>query len=379
MASIFLKKGKKTYHYCITYNGKKYQGSTKTTDKASAKIIADGIQTDLAREKNNIPGIYRKIRGVVKFTTLWDKYLASDISSERNIKNKISLSGHFLPVFKNKEIKEITVHDIEKYQIQRKNETMAMPKNQDKRESEISFRVLNHELAILHHFFNYCIKSDAIEKNPAAGIKKLNELERNKALSDEDINKLIAGATNKLTRDIITFLIYTGCRKGEALNLKWDDVDLAMGVIGVKGTKTKNDRYIQISDALNPVLAGIQRNQNSLYVFERNGVKLGDFKRSFQTTCRNAGLKDLRIHDLRHVFASKMVMGGTDLYVVQRLLGHKTAQMTMRYAHLMPEMQRKALNDVFGKFGNFEDMQKGQLKKAMEIIDAEKEIEKRKK
>ena len=59
-----------------------------------------------------------------------------------------------------------------------------------------------------------------IQSNPASRIKKLNELSRLKTLSDGDIKKLIAGATNKLTRDIITFLIYTGCRKGEALNLK---------------------------------------------------------------------------------------------------------------------------------------------------------------
>lgn len=77
-----------------------------------------------------------------------------------------------------------------------------------------------------------------------------------KTLSDEDIDKLIAGATNKFTRDIITFLIYTGCRKGEALNLKWDDVDLQNGVIAMKGTKTKYDRYIPISNALKSILGG---------------------------------------------------------------------------------------------------------------------------
>ena len=83
-----------------------------------------------------------------------------------------------------------------------------------------------------------------VENNPASETKKLNEIKRIKTLSDEDIKKLISGATNKLTMDIIAFLIYSGCRKGEALNLKWENVDIENEIIGIKGTKTKNDRYI---------------------------------------------------------------------------------------------------------------------------------------
>ena len=79
-------------------------------------------------------------------------------------------------------------------------------------------------------------------------------------------------------------------------------------VIAVKGTKTKYDRHIPISKPLKELLRGINKNQDCLYVFNNNGAKIGDFKKSFHTACRNAGLKDLHIHDLRHVFASKMVM-----------------------------------------------------------------------
>jgi integrase len=256
-------------------------------------------------------------------------------------------ANHFLPIFADKSIKNITVDTIEAYQLKRKLEIMDMRKNRNKRESEISFRIANIEISTLYNFFAFCIKKGYAEKNPATKIKKLNELSRLKTLSDDDIQKLISGATNKLTRDIITFLIYTGCRKGEALNLKWDDVDLQNGVIAIKGTKTKYDRHIPISNALRAVLSGIEKNQDSLYVFERNGAKLTDFKRSFHTACKNAGLKDLRIHDLRHVFASKMVMGGTSLYITGELLGHRTTQMTKRYSHLVPETLKKAVNDIF--------------------------------
>ena len=127
---------------------------------------------------------------------------------------------------------------------------------------KISFRTVNLEISILYNFFNFFIKKGYIDKNPCVGIKKLNELSRLKTLSDEDIGKLINGATNKLTKDLISFLIYTGCRKGEALNLKWDDVDLKNGVIAIKATKTRYDRHIPISTPLEAVLTSIEKNQD---------------------------------------------------------------------------------------------------------------------
>jgi integrase len=120
-------------------------------------------------------------------------------------------------------------------------------------------------------------------------------------------------------------------------------------VIAIKGTKTKYDRYIPISKPLKELLKAIEKKQDDLYVFNRNGAKLGNFRKSFMTACRNAGLKDMRIHDLRHVFASKMVMNGTSLYITGELLGHRTTQMTKRYSHLVPDTLKKAVDDVFNE------------------------------
>ena len=217
------------------------------------------------------------------------------------------------------------------------------------REAAINFRSVNYEIAILRSFFNYCIEKKYIDKNPCEGVKKLNELSRLKTLSDEDISKLVAGATNRLTKDIIMFLIFTGCRKGEALNLKWDDVDLDNGVIAIKATKTRHDRYMPVSAPLKGLLEGIEKVDGCSHVFNSGGKKIVDFKHSFKTACRNAGLKDLRIHDLRHVFASKMVMNGTSLYITGELLGHRTPNMTKRYSHMVPDTLRKAVNDVWKK------------------------------
>jgi integrase len=259
-------------------------------------------------------------------------------------------SQHFLPYFKNKSIQSINRDRIENYQLKRRLDVLNMPKNIGKREHEISFRFVNIEIATLSNFFNFCITKGYTDNNPANKMKRLNELSRLKTLSDEDIENLINKAPLKHTKDLITFLIFTGCRKGEVLNLKWDDVDLKNDVIAIKATKTKHDRYIPIHLRLKTLLENIEKKENCEYVFNFKGRKITTFVDSFHTACRNAGLKDLRIHDLRHVFASKMVMNGTSLYITGELLGHRTTQMTKRYSHLVPDTLKKALNDVWSKY-----------------------------
>ena len=326
-------------------SNKRYQMSTKTKDKKLAEEIAAALQADVVRNKFNIPAKYKVEK---TFKEVWEEYVNSLNIAKSTLKSTLSRSMHFR-VFSEKNINNITEFDLKNYQLKRKLEILEMPKNIGKREQDISFKEVNHELQVLHNFFYFCILKGYLDKNPAAGIKKLNELSRLKTLSDSDIEKLINGATNKLTKDLITFLIYTGCRKGEALNLKWDDVDMQNDVIAIKGTKTKYDRYIPISKPLKELLSRIEKVQDVLYVFNRNGVKLTDFKRSFHTACKNAGLKDMHIHDLRHVFASKMVMNGTSLFITGELLGHRTTQMTKRYSHLVPSTLRKAVDDVWNK------------------------------
>ena len=335
------------YYYRFEIDKKLYQGTTKTSDYKTALQIASIVKSDIIKGFAGLPMQAKSHKTL--FLSAFQNYLKyiNQYKTKKSYYDVNVYAKHFLPLFSNLEIINIDRNKIKEYQTLRRSEVLKLNKNKNKKESEISFRTVNIEIATLSHFFNFCIDNNLIDKNPAFKIKKLNELSRIKTLSDDDIQKLIAGASNKLTRDLITFLIYTGCRKGEALNLKWDDVDLKNGIIAIKGTKTKYDRYIPISKPLKELLSGITKNPDCLYVFQRNGVKLTDFKRSFHTACKNAGFKDLHIHDLRHVFASKMVMNGTSLYITGELLGHRTTQMTKRYSHLVPETLKKAVDDVF--------------------------------
>ena len=208
-----------TYWCEFQVENKRYQLSCKTKDKKLAGEIAAALQSDIVRKKFDIPAKYNK-QHIFKDT--YREYIKSVSNAPTTLMNKNIALNHFLPVFENKNLADITVSDVKMYQLQRKLDIIQRHKNIGKREQDINFAWLNKEISILSNFFNFCIENGLIDKNPAFKIKKLNELSRLKTLSDEDINKLIAGATNKLTKDLITFLIYTGCRKGEALNLKWD-------------------------------------------------------------------------------------------------------------------------------------------------------------
>jgi integrase len=342
-------------------DNKLYQYSCRTKDKEVAKEVAAAIQADVIRNCFNIP---TKNKAEHLFTETFQEYLQSLTNSQGTIEKKKWHYKHFVKIFGDKSIKDI---DVKNYQLVRKLEIQSEPKKIGKKDSQISYAIVNSEIMTLSNFFNFCIEKGYIDKNPCAGIKKLNELSRLKTLSIDDINKLIAGATNKLTMDLISFLVYTGCRKGEALNLKWDDIDIENGVIAIKATKTRYDRRIPISSSLEAVLMGIERNPNCLYVFNKNGAKIGDFKRSFKTACRNAGLKDLHIHDLRHVFASALTMNDVSLYKTGILLGHRTPNMTQRYAHLKPSELKKEIEKAFGK-EDHKDSKREEYERALKII-----------
>ena len=359
----------KYYYYDMMIDGIRYKGTTKTSDKSLAEKIASTIKSDILRQKHDLPTSVNYADDY-NFQDAWEQYLKSQLSGAKNQERKIFAAKNFLPLFGNKSIKSVSKAEIENYQLKRKLEIISLPKNQNKREQEISFRLVNIEISTLHNFFNFCIEKGYLDKNPCAGIKKLNELSRLKTLSVDDINKLIAGATNKLTMDLISFLLYTGCRKGEALNLKWDDVDIENGVIAVKATKTRYDRRIPISSPLEAVLRGIERNPDCSYVFNKNGRKIGNFRKSFMTACRNAGLKDLHIHDLRHVFASALTMNDVSLYKTGILLGHRTPNMTQRYAHLKPSELKKEIEKAFGKKNEEgeEEIKREEYERALKII-----------
>jgi len=204
------------------------------------------------------------------------------------------------------------------------------------------------------------IQWEWLELNPFRRFKiKSGDVKKERWLTSEEEGKILSYSAEWL-KDIITFLLNTGMRRGELINLRWPEVDLERETIQLLITKNKERRTIPLNSTLVGLLQRkIKTRLNSGYVFTSEaGTQLDgrNVLRSFKLACKNAGLNGIRLHDLRHSAASRMVQSGIDLYTVQRLLGHKDQRMTQRYAHHSIESLKSGVNVLEGhKKGTMEE------------------------
>ncbi|SHO56077.1 site-specific integrase [Vibrio quintilis] len=147
---------------------------------------------------------------------------------------------------------------------------------------------------------------------------------------------------------IILLAMHSGLRKGELFSLEWSDINLERRYLTVKGTnaKSKKSRVIPLNEtALNLLEGWRSQNPDKRYVFTNgyDDLPITDIKKAWLNLLADAEIKNFRFHDLRHHFASKLVMAGVDLNTVRELLGHSDLKMTLRYAHLAPEHKAAAV------------------------------------
>ena len=216
----------------------------------------------------------------------------------------------------------------------------------------------NKVLNVLKHTFTKAVEWEMVEEDVLKRVRKVKLLiddgKRLRYLSKEECLKLIDSCDSHLKPIVITAL-NTGMRRGEILSLRWNNVDLRHGFILLDRTKNGERREIPINETLRHTLEGLTRRLDVSYVFydPATGKPYQGIKRSFATACRRAGIKDFHFHDLRHTFASHLVMAGVDITTIKELLGHKTLTMTLRYAHLAPSHKVKAVeileNAISGK------------------------------
>lgn len=161
-------------------------------------------------------------------------------------------------------------------------------------------------------------------------------------LKDDEAVRLfraLQASPNPLLPYIIAMLLLTGARKREVLTAKWSDIDLEQRRWRIEFNKTGNTRYVPLSEAMISLLAHLPRQDDNDYLFPspKTEVPFISVFHSWDSARRKAGLADVRIHDLRHSFASYVINAGRSLYVVQKLLGHTQIKTTQRYAHLSHE------------------------------------------
>jgi integrase len=290
------------------------------------------------------------------FEEFADEYLKYSEANKKSFKRDISSLGNIKPCFKGKRLSDICALDVERYKSNRKN--------------QVKPGTVNRELSCLKHLYTKAIEWGKAENNPCKGVKMFREdNKKERILSDVEAEKIIAASTENLKAIIITAL-KTGMRLGEILNLQWKDVELDKGVITVEKSKNGKVRKIPINKLLTNILSNI-KTKGKIFVFG-NGVKpLVNVRDTFLRAVKAAGVDHVRFHDLRHTFATNLVMNGFDIVTVKELLGHSSIEMTMRYSHPTPENKKRAVesldNNNLVKYGHnmdtgaFQQKAKGDL------------------
>lgn len=209
----------------------------------------------------------------------------------------------------------------------------------------------NRMIASLRKAFNLAIKWKWIDHNPASGIEQNTENQRRRFLSAEELARLMRALDQqpeKTSADAIKFIAATGCRKGEALKASWDQFngDYTIWDKPAALTKQKRQHRVVISSYASELLRA-RRWESTYWVFEgRTDGHLTDVKRTWAAACKEASLEGVRIHDLRHTFASMVVSTGHSLQTAGALLGHQQYSTTLRYAHLDDLPQHLAAEEV---------------------------------
>jgi integrase len=231
--------------------------------------------------------------------------------------------------------------------------------------------VTNH-LTLLVTMLNLAVDLGWLTKVPRIRKPRIRLISQDYSFlrTDEEIGRFLRSTKEKageLAHMLYAMAIYTGMRQGELAGLLWADVDLDQRLITVQRsfagpTKAEDVRYVPILDALLPILREWRlRHPGRLVFTNRDGRMLVPSARIFQEILHRVldhaefpriersgkSRRYIHFHDLRHTFASHWVMKGGDLFKLQKILGHKTVQMTMRYAHL----QAAAFKDDYARFG----------------------------
>jgi integrase len=316
---------KKGRHWYIDYYVKGVRKRKKIgPSKQVAELALAQVEVKIA--KGDYLGIYddKKIT-LPQFAKEYLGYADANKSSGAVARDRISFK-HLSAAFPDY-LSTITPKSVEQYKAQRLQYVRPA--------------TVNRELALLKHIFTKAIEWGYIKENPAKAVKLLKEPSgRVRYLTPDELTRLLDACAPHL-RPIVLIAAHTGMRVQEILTLTWRQIDIRKRMITLEKTKNHERRIIPLNDQAIEVFRTVPRHMESSYVFcGKEGQPYQRIVKGFRQACKRASISDFRFHDLRHTFASHLVMRGVSLRTVQELLGHKTSQMTLRYTHLStPHLQ----------------------------------------
>ena len=335
--------GQGTWYLRTKINGKTVHNKLgRTTDltlkeaRAQAKTLKAEItlganpQEDRARQKECMDWD-------TFFTTRYYPYV---VQYKRSHRNDFDLHKNWVsPAMGRERIDRVTRHQIEQI-------------HQSMFDSSLAASTCNHLIRTIRRAYNLAIEWQLVDqgKNPAAKITLFPEdNKRQRILTATELSKLtflLKRDRNQMVANVVLFLLSTGARVNEALKADWSDIDRKgrTWTIPIRNSKSKKVRRVPLSDAAIRVLDSLKTERRSphLFINKRTGNQLSTISKTWDRLREEAGMPDLRLHDLRHSFASLCVNAGVSIYEVKEILGHSDIKITERYAHLAPETQQKA-------------------------------------
>ena len=273
----------------------------------------------------------QRLREIPTFSQLVaERYLPHARSYKRSWKKDESiLRNHLLPRLGRKRLDQITSSDV-----------VAL--HQGRRADGAAPASANQALILLRYIFNLAAKWEVpgVIKNPAKGVALFEENnKRERYLSQEEVKRLngaLINSVNPMLRYIVPMLLMSGARKREVLDARWEDFDESRRLWRIPTTKSGKARHVPLSDGMIRVLHAIPRLPGCPFVVPnpKSRRPFTSIYYAWHTARTAAGIPDVRMHDLRHSFASFLINAKRSLYEVQRILGHSQVRTTQRYAHL---------------------------------------------
>lgn len=340
--------------------------SVKSAREQAAALLqavrSDGAAVlDAGRERRACPTLAEFVR---------ERYLPHVKTTKRSWHTDESiLRNHLLPALGSRRLAEITLDDMQCFY--RADLARGAARGS-----------ANRRIILMRYLFNLAIKwgTPGVTHNPAREVELVDpQNTRERFLCSEEMVRLqeaVESSPNKLLRFIVPALLLTGLRKREVLDARWEHIDFEARTWFVPHTKSGKPRTVQLSDALVALLRSVPRGQAEadaevcvevdvevdtvaapeagtewVFASPKTGKPFVSIFYAWDTARKKAGLPEVRMHDLRHTFASLLINSSYELYDVMSALGHTQMRTTMRYAHLSRDRKRAAVEAVAEKSG----------------------------
>lgn len=327
MATLFKKKGGDIWYVDFIYRGKRCRKSTGTGDRELAELNRKDIEVKIARD--NL-GFGEKDRKEVLLSRFFEEYL--EYSKAGKAEKTFWIDRRALQLFKglvgDQRLAQLSHKQGEDFKIR-----------QLKRMKPVS---VNLYLRHLKSVFETAVRWGYIPANPLKNVKPCKVKNENipRFFTKEEIRRLLDTIPDGDFKNFVLFCLYSGCRRNEALNLTWENIDMGQGTVMFRITKSGKSRVVPFNGPLRQVLRSMPREGERLFPLRPDFVT-----HKFKDYLKASGIKNqsLKIHSLRHTFASHLIMEGVDVMTVSKLLGHSSIRVTEMYAHLVPDHMRASI------------------------------------